>query len=232
MHLPYRVEEDPRRTSRVAIHVDPDGTISVDAPAGFSDEAIKSAVQKRARWIAGHVVNAGDRFRQVRPKEYVSGEQVLYLGRRYVLKVIITPNPIKYPKLRGSRLEVQSKTGEAKEVRARMKAWYRERAREYYAQRLSSLVKDLPWVQSAPPFKIMAMSRQWGSCSPNGEIILNPDLIKAPQRCVNYVLIHEMAHLKYLDHGKEFWALLDRYAVGWPALKKELDANVELYTSN
>lgn len=230
MQLPYKVKEDPRRTSRVAIHVEPDGSILVDAPVGLSDEAVKSAVQKRARWITNHVAEADARFRQVRSREYVSGEQVLYLGRRYVLKVIVTPTPVKYPKLKGNKLEVQSKTGEAGDVRGRVKAWFRVRARDYYARRLAILTRDLPWVDSAPKFQILAMKRQWGSCSSSGELNLNPNLIKAPRLCIDYVLIHEMAHLKHLDHGKDFWALLDRHAAGWQASKKQLDAMVEIYT--
>lgn len=77
--LPYLVQEDPARSTRIAIHVEPDGTVKVDAPSGFSDEAVRKAVQKRARWITNHVSHASERFARVHPREYVSGEQVLYL---------------------------------------------------------------------------------------------------------------------------------------------------------
>jgi predicted metal-dependent hydrolase len=227
--LPYEVQDDPRRSTKLAIHVDSDGRVSVDAPVGFSDQAIKSAVQKRARWITNHVRDAQDRFREVRPREYISGEQVFYLGRRYVLKVVLAEKPVKYPKLKGNRLEVQSKTGEPDDIRGRMRAWYRIHARDYFARRLQTLAQELPWVSAPPAFRLLAMSQQWGSCNAAGELNLNPNLIKAPRPCIDYVLIHELAHLKHHDHGKDFWAILDRYVAEWPKLKQQLDDSVEIY---
>src|SRR6056297_1962736 len=115
--IAYRVERDERRTTRVAIHVDPDGTVVVDAPPGFDEATIQRAVQKRARWVANHVAEARDRYAHVQPKEYVSGEQVLYLGKRYVLKVVPVehkPGPVK---LKGNRLVVETRTDDPDDVK-------------------------------------------------------------------------------------------------------------------
>jgi predicted metal-dependent hydrolase len=226
--LPYQVQEDPNRSTRIAIHVDPDGTVMVDAPPGYSDQAVQKAVQKRARWVVNHVAEAAHRFDQVRPREYVSGEQVIYLGRRYVLKVILTPKPSKTAKLRGNRLEVESRTGEPDDIRGRVRAWYRTKARDYFAHRLDQVSARLSWVESTPPFRLLEMSRQWGSCSPTGQIILNPHLVKAPRQAVDYVVIHELAHLIHHNHGPEFFRVLDREVPDWPQHKRVLDDMVEL----
>ena len=229
--LPYQVQEDPARTTRIAIHVEPDGSVMVDAPPGFSEDAVRSAVQKRARWITDHVADAAHRFAQVRTREYVSGEQVLYLGRRYILKVIIAAKPSKIAKLRGNRLEVESRMGDPADIRGRVRAWYRARARDYLAIQLDRISERLPWVGSPPPFRLLEMSRQWGSCSPSGQIILNPHLIKTPRACVDYVLVHELAHLAHHNHGPEFFAVLDREIPDWKRHKEVLDAMVELVTN-
>ena len=226
--LPYEVNEDPGRSTRVAIHVDPDGAISVDAPSGYSDEAIKSAVQKRARWITSHVAEAVHRFAHVRPREYVSGEQVLYLGRRYILKVIITDTPLKSAKLRGNRLEVQSRAGDFDEIKGRVRGWFRARAREYFAHRLGHLSSKLPWVATPPQFRLLDMSRQWGSCSPSGSIILNPHLVKAPSACVDYVIVHKLIHLKHHNHSSEFFRMLNSAIPEWQSHKHTLDGMVEM----
>ena len=84
--LAYLVQEDPSRSSKIAIHVEPDGSVVVDAPPGCTEEVVQTAVQKRARWITANVSDAVQRFAHVRPREYVSGEQVLNLGRRYILR--------------------------------------------------------------------------------------------------------------------------------------------------
>ena len=224
----YDVTIDPNRSGRVAIHVNPDGTVCVDAPEGFGDTAIKSAVQKRARWVVTHVTEARQRYAHVRPREYVSGEQILYLGRRYMLKVIPSEGAAEKVRLKGNRLEVVTKSADPDDIRARTRAWYRVKGRDYIARRLDVLVNDLPWVQAPPPFRFLEMSRQWGSCSPKGEIILNPHLIKAPRPCIDYVLIHEMAHIKHHDHSPEFWSLIDAHAGDWRAAKHHLDGLAEV----
>lgn len=226
--LPYQVQEDSARTTRVAIHVEPDGRVVVDAPPGFSDDAVQKAVQKRARWITNHVAQATERFSQVRPREYVSGEQVLYLGRRYILKVIICPRPAKTAKLRGNRLEVESRSVDNDIVRGRIRGWYRAKARDYFAHRLDRLSYRLSWVTTAPAFRMLEMKNQWGSCSPSGELILNPHLVKAPRQCVDYVLVHEMAHLVHHNHSTEFFKLLDREIPDWRRQKEILDDLVEV----
>lgn len=229
--VPYQVTYDETRRSRIAIHVNPDGTVAVDAPPGFSDESIKAAVQKRARWVIGHVSDARDRFAHVRPKEYVSGEQVFYLGRRYVLKVIPVDGKSAPTKLRGNRLEVQTARGSQDDIKHRLRAWYRVKGRDYISRRIDALAATLPWVSAPPPFRLLEMSRQWGSCAPSGEIIINPHLVKASRNCIDYVLIHEMAHLKHHDHGREFWKLVDIHAGDWRKAKRQLDGLAELYLS-
>lgn len=228
VRLPYTVKEITARTNRIAIHVDPDGTVVVDAPPGFTDQAIQQAVQKRARWITGHVTDATHRLAQVRPREYVSGEQVFYLGRRYMLKVVITPQPMKMPKLRGNRLSVESCTGNPDEIRGRVRAWYRTKARDYFAHRLRHLSENLPWVRETPPFRLLEMTTQWGSCSPTGQIILNPHLIKTPRVCVDYVIVHELTHLMHHNHGPEFYKFLDQEVPRWTHHKRVLDGMAEI----
>ena len=226
--IPYQVAYDDTRSSRVAIHVNPDGSVSVDAPVGFGEDSIKNAVQKRAKWVVSHVTQAHQRYAHVRPKEYVSGEQVLYLGRRYMLKVIpvdVSPAPARLVR---NRLEVQTSSGNAADIQGRVRAWYRVRGREYFARRIDALTTTLPWMTTPPPFRLLEMTRQWGSCSPTGEVILNPHLIKAPRQCIDYVLVHELAHLKHHDHGRDFWKLIDAHAGDWRKAKHHLDGLVEV----
>ena len=226
--IPYQVSYDDTRKSRVAIHVNPDGSVAVDAPRGFSEESIKLAVEKRARWVVGHVSEARARYAHVRPREYVSGEQVLYLGRRYMLKVIPVDHKPRPARLRGNRLEVETANGMEDDGKGRLRGWDRVKGRNYLGRRIDALAKTLPWVDAPPPFRLLEMSRQWGSCSPSGEIIINQHLVKAPRQCVDYVLIHELAHLKHHDHGPAFWNLIDTYADGWRKAKHHLDGLVEV----
>lgn len=229
--IPYRLKFDERRTGRLAIHVEPDGSVVVDAPPSFDDVTIQRAVQKRARWIAGHVEEAKSRYAHVLPREYVSGEQVLYLGKRYVLKVVKASNRPGPVRLKGNRLIVETNSGDREDVKGQLRGWYRVKARDYFARKINEISARLPWVNKAPPLRLMVMEKQWGSCSPSGQILLNPHLVKAPRECIEYVIIHELTHLRHHDHGPAFWSLVVAYAPEWKVSKQRLDGMVEVMTA-
>ncbi len=216
-----------RKPSKVAIHVEPDGRLLVDAPEGVGHEAVIAAVEKRARWILDHVEAARARTAHVRPREYVSGEAVHYLGRRYRLRVIVDEVATPSCKLRGACLEVVAREAASETVKQAMDHWYRQRAREVLRERMDSVAMGLRWVKAPPPMRLQAMRVQWGSCSPTGRITLHPGLVRAPRECIDYVVLHELCHLASHDHSLRFYRLLDRHMPGWRAIKQRLDGMVE-----
>lgn len=225
--IPYRVNLATDRHAKVAIHVEPNGDVVVDAPQTASLKDIQKAVHKRARWVFSQVAKAHDRFRHVRPKEYVSGEEILYLGRRYMLKVV--PDSSKQSvKLKGNQLVVNARSLDSATIKGKVLAWYRVRGRDYFDRRLAAWEQRLPWVEARPPFRLQAMEKRWGSCTPQGEIILNPHLIKAPRDCIDYVLLHELAHLRHHSHSPEFWRLIENSDPDWRRKKLDLDGKAEV----
>lgn len=221
-----RVQRD-RKPSKVAIHVEPDGRVLVDAPEGVGHEAVIVAVKKRSRWILGHVEAARARMAHVRPREYVSGEAVHYLGRRYRLRVIVDEVATPSCKLRGACLEVVAREAASATVQQALDHWYRQRAREVLRERIDSVAMGLRWVKASPPMRLQAMRVQWGSCSPTGRITLHPGLVRAPRECIDYVVLHELCHLASHDHSPRFYRLLDRHLPGWKAVKQRLDGMAE-----
>jgi predicted metal-dependent hydrolase len=226
--ISYVVRVNPNRSERIAINVHPDGSVEVEAPEDASEEAIRKAVLKRARWVLRHVVDASKRFEHVLPRQYVSGEQALYLGRRYALKVMKVPKAERSIKLKGSLLVVSTDNTDRTSLRARVRAWYRVRAREYFAVRIAAVSQSLPWVQEPPPFRLLDMKRQWGSCATGGTVTLNPFLVKAPREAIDYVITHELCHLREHNHSPEFFRLLTRAMPGWEAIKSRLDHSAEI----
>lgn len=226
--IDYAIRVNPQRRQRIAIHVHPDGAVEVEAPEDASDEAIRKAVLKRARWVLRHVADAKKRFEHVLPREYVSGEQVLYLGRRYVLKVVSSGKAERSVKLKGGALVVTTDKTHKSAVRAKVRAWQRLKARDYFAARIRFVSKGLPWVQDPPPFKLVDMKRQWGNCAAGGMLTLNPYLVRAPRDAVDYVITHELCHLREHNHSPEFFRLLTRAMPDWEGIKARLDHNAEV----
>lgn len=212
-----------RHAKRVAIHVEPDGRVVVDAPEDASDALVLAAVKKRARWISRHLDDIRARRAHALPREYVSGEALSYLGRRYRLKVTVQRDVAAHARLHGGYIEIVSPRQDPAVLRAALEAWFRARAREVLAQRLVAVAAPLRWVKRPLPMRLQVMKVQWGSCSPAGRITLNPWLVKAPRECIDYVLLHELCHLQHHDHSAKFYTALDRHMPQWRAVKKRLD---------
>jgi predicted metal-dependent hydrolase len=218
----FRVRVQPdRQVLRVAIHVEPDGRVLVDAPSGATSASVLAAVRKRSGWISRQ------RCGGLQAREYVSGESLLYLGRRYRLKVVVAPSTPVHAALRGAHLVVTAHQRLPDLIRDGLDAWYRERAKEVLVHRLQAIASTLRWVRSVPEMRLRNMTVQWGSCSPAGRITLNPMLVKAPRECIDYVMLHELIHLRHHNHGSQFYRTLDRHMPGWQALKRRLDDMAE-----
>lgn len=230
VEITFTLRYQPSRVvPRVAIHVEPDGSVQVDAPSAASMAEVLAAVKKRSRWICQHVNAAKARLAHVLPRDYVSGESLHYLGRRYRLKVIIDPMASVEARMRGAFITVVVPKHDTTAIRSALDSWYRKRARDVFAQRLQVIAEPLQWVHELPFVRLQFMKRQWGSCSPSGRITLNPWLVTAPREAVDYVLLHEMCHLKHHNHSPTFYSTLDRHMPNWRKIKERLDERAEEY---
>lgn len=235
MILPYgdrRIRFEVRRSPlrarpTVAIHVEPDGRVLVDAPQRAADVDIRAALSQRLAWVHRRLVEVEARRRWLTPREYVSGETVLYLGRRYQLKVVEDEVRIG-ARLRGRYLEIVVDDTSPSIVQGELEKWIRRRSGEVLPDRMAKVSAQLRWVKQQPSISIRRMSRQWGSCSPKGHIALNVDLIRVPMECIDYVLLHELTHLKVHNHSPAFYQSLDGHMPDWRRIKHRLDGFAEL----
>ena len=226
----FTLRRQPSRiVPRIAIHVEPDGRVQVDAPSVVPLAEVLAAVKQRSRWICQHVNAAKARLEYVLPSDYVSGESLHYLGRRYRLKVIVDPAASVETRMRGAFIIVTTPKHHTATIRSALDAWYRQRAREVFGQRLPVIAGPLHWVHELPPLRLQFMKRQWGSCSPLGRITLNPWLVRAPREAIDYVLLHEACHLKHHNHSRAFYLTLDRHMPDWRNVKERLDERAEEY---
>lgn len=210
-------------TGRVLIKVHPDCRVIASAPEDADNEAVLSAVKKRGRWIYEQLRDFRKQLEFTTARQYISGESHYYLGKQYLLKVIEAPEQLQSVKLLRGKLEVSVRTKSAHKVKALLADWYKARARELFAKRLDAMLEQALWVDERPPLRILTMQTQWGSCSPNGRITLNPHLVKAPRECIDYVILHELCHLAEHNHSERFWRLLSQVMPTWEKTKLLLD---------
>ncbi|NMZ52007.1 M48 family metallopeptidase [Pseudomonas poae] len=212
-----------RRVERLLIKVDPDCRVSVQAPTSASDDAVLRALKLRGRWIYEQLRQFRAQLAHITPRQYISGESHYYLGKQYVLKVIETSQAPQQVRLLRGKLEVCVKCKTSENVRKLLMEWYRARARDVFSRHLETALEQTLWVSKIPPLRIQAMKTQWGSCSPNGRITLNPDLIKTSRDCIDYVILHELCHIAEHNHSERFYRLLNQVMPQWEKVKARLD---------
>lgn len=210
-------------SKKVRIKVTPCGSVSVSAPLAADADAVLAAVKKRARWIYRQQQYFHEQRLSLAPRRYVSGESHYYLGKRYLLKVVETADAPQGVKLLRGRLVVSVRQKDGGKVHKLLHEWYKTRAREIFASRLTALLEQTLWVNQPPPLRLQTMQTQWGSCSPQGRLTLNPHLVKAPHVCIDYVILHELCHLAEHNHSPRFYRLMEKVLPEWQAIKHRLD---------
>ena len=208
----------------ITLKVKPSVEVIRTAPKSASEEHLKYVVKKRAKWIE----KKKEFFASfnVIEKEYVSGEDFKYLGRSYRLKVIESKK--ENVKLQRGYLELCVKNrNDLKRKQSLVYEWYYEKALFHFFNILQEWNKIVK--KDIKDIKIRQMKTRWGSCNPHKSYInLNIELIKKPRICIDYVVFHELVHLIWPNHSKEFYNYLSLYMSDWKERKILLEKNSPL----
>lgn len=209
--IDFSVIRSIRRKKTIALSIEPTGDVLVRAPIGTSYSRLTQIVQSKAEWIIKNL-RFMDNAHYLAKKEFVSGESFSYLGRHIRLKVLHDLD-VKKPVVRmyRGRLEVilnsVNKNGiYSGEIKEAMAKWYKIQAGKRIPERVIIYSKKMGLPE--PKVFIRNQQKRWGSCNSTGELRFNWRIIMAPTSIVDYVVVHELCHLKYRNHAKQFWKYL------------------------
>ena len=226
--IAYEVRPARKRRAALRLYVYPDGRVHVTAPSRADPKTIHAHVQKNAAWISRQLKKFMLESAQRLTASYSPGEVHLYLGRGYPLKFEPAGDLFNSVRLRSDALVIHLSnitiSRDPGEVRDLLSDWYRSQADEIFVKRLKYFAETLPWVSEMPKWRHSPMKSQWGSCSAKGVIALNTQLVKCPIPCIDSVIVHEFCHFKHRNHGKRFYALLEKHVPDWRELKRDLNA--------
>jgi len=216
--IDYQLQFSERKT--LGITVTPEMTVIVTAPIGAETTKIESRIIKRAPWIIRNLSYFLSFHPKTPQRKYVAGETHLYLGRQYILNVIIgTEETVK---MKGKHIIVTAI--KLTDVKTLLDNWYYLQAK----QKLQSIA--LPLIEKFKKYdvhptaiELRSMPKRWGSCTTKGKIILNPELIKAPKGSIEYVITHELCHLIHHDHTQKFFDLQTKEMKDWEKWKTKLE---------
>ena len=219
MPLTYSTKYSDKRKT-LGLIVERDKSVVVLAPTGTSQETVDVFVNKKKFWLF-EKINYSPKFGEPKPEApFISGKAIPYLGKNYKLDVII--EPLEGIVFDGKFLLSQQNLQLGKAI---LEQWYKQKAKEkitpmveQYAKRLGVEYNDI---------LISDLKYRWGSCTLKGNLNFNWRLIKAPQFVINYIVIHELAHLIELNHSDRFWNIVMVQMPNYVEAKEWLKENGE-----
>lgn len=216
--IDYVIEFAQRKT--LSICVNPDSSVCLRAPIDATLEQIQLKVHKRASWILKQKRFFESFGTSTTKRQYISGESHLYLGRQYMLRVKESNvNEVHY---QNNIIEIECR--HKKDAGILLQTWYRQRANVKFQEYAQPIIEQFSIYGVKPQsLSIKKMDKRWGYCTIDGHITLNPRLICAPRCCIEYVITHELCHLIYRSHNKEFYALLTKEMPHWEKWKNKLE---------
>ncbi|MDT0216769.1 MULTISPECIES: M48 family metallopeptidase [Alcaligenes] len=193
----------------VAIFIERDGSVSVRAPSSIADEQLVKVVEKKLPWIYRNMALWRELNRNVPKREFVSGESFYVAGKPCILDVRSDTN--KPLELVGDRLVLKrSQLAKAEEL---LRALYRKLGYE----RLPGIIDRYASRMGVRPGKLRVweLQNRWASCSELGNLNFHWKVMSLPGDVLEYLVVHELAHIKHRNHTKEFWGEVDKALPGW-----------------
>ncbi|MGL4865884.1 MAG: M48 family metallopeptidase [Cetobacterium sp.] len=219
--MKYNVIITKKNIKNIILKVKSDGTVTLSVPKRTTNDFIKSFLKSKNEWILKNLEKIKKNPVKAVDKSYKNGDNIEYLGKNYILKIFTSiSNKIEIDK--DSLIIFTNKEITEKNIETLLYNWYKEKASEIFKislNKYSNLIGE-----KFLDFKIRRMKRRWGSCRYLSKVItLNLELIRKPQECIDYVCLHEVAHLRYPHHQKEFWDFIKVYMPDWKIRKERLD---------
>jgi predicted metal-dependent hydrolase len=206
----------------------PTGRVRIATPLNIDDEAVRLFAISKLSWIRKHRKSFASQARETK-REYVSGESHYFEGNRYLLNVVYHNAPPRVEIRNKKYVDLYVRTESTAEQRERvMKKWYRQRLKE----RIPALIEKWQAIigVSVNDWEVKQMKTRWGTCRVEAKRIrLNLELAKKPTTCLEYIIVHELAHLLERHHNDRFIALMDKFMPQWRFHQNELNQSILSY---
>lgn len=213
--ITYTLKRTARRRS-IGLRID-DAGLTVNVPLRASEKWLHSVLLEKADWVVEKL--AGWQARRRPPQQWLDGETILFRGERFALRIV--PSLFEAPpQLHGGQLCVHSTDGSEAAIAKIVTKWYRREALQLFTECVEHFA---PLMNVAPrEVRLSAARTQWGSCTTRGTVRLNWQLIKMPLHLVDYVVVHELAHLVEMNHSAAFWKVVETACPNHGQLRREL----------
>jgi len=216
----YFLIKQVRKT--VSLNVYPNFKIVLKCPNDYTSEKIDKFLKKKWPWLERQIKYFKKYQKISTIKEYVSGESFLYLGRQY--KLIVKRGKEDKVSLNHGQLLLLTtrKVADKKYNKKLLQEWYQTRINKIFYEQYQVVLKKFRY-NFEPQLITREMNKRWGSFLNHKKIILNPKLIQAPKECIDYVITHELCHMKHKKHDTKFYQALRTRIPNWKEVKEKLE---------
>ncbi len=202
--IPYTLRRGDRKTG--SIYIERDGSITVIVPEALTDADIDVLIERKRKWIYTHLAEWEDLNAARVEREYVNGEGFLYLGGSYRLR--LTSDQKAPLMLKNGYFLLRSDHKDARRADAAFRAFYREKGNVRIPGRVALYSARMA---AAPgPIRIIDLKNRWASCSETGHLNFHWKCMMAPPKILDYIVVHELAHLRRPNHTEAFWNEVDK----------------------
>jgi predicted metal-dependent hydrolase len=219
---PLQIQTSAKRKS-IGICVYPTADVKVYVPTGTTQARIEEVIKSKEKWIIEKIEGfKANKIAEIKKKEYVSGESFYYLGKQYKLRIVDG----KTTKIELARDTILLHKASRSNIKNIIGNWFLDQAKEVFEERLkfNFEVFAKQYKYDFPTLKLRKMKSRWGSMSNKGNMTLNSHLIHTPVECIDYVIMHELCHLKYKNHGTRFYQLQFKLTPRYKELKNKLES--------
>jgi len=216
----YFLIKQSRKT--VSLAVQPNLKIIFKCPIDYSQEKIDRFLKRKWIWLKKQIAYFKKYEKKIKTKKYISGESFLYLGRQY--KLVVEKEKEDKVSLKYGRLLLWTtkSISNKKHNKKILQKWYSKRMEKVFKEEYEKVFQDFNY-DFKPQLATREMSKRWGSFLNNKKIILNPKLIQASKECIDYVITHELCHMKHRNHDTKFYKALKNKIFDWEEIKEKLE---------
>lgn len=197
--------------------------VILQLPAHVSVATGVRFLQLKQQWIRRHLRQQQQQLQLVQPKRFVSGESFRWLGQDYPLQLTLGPRTLLHWSEQGFQLTLSRRIDESRRaarIEAVLKQWYQQQGLHYLQQRVTHFAQQMQ--VSVHGVFVRSYKAKWGACNSRGEVFFNWQLMMAPAWVIDYVVVHELAHRRYMDHSPAFWQWVAVYYPDWQTARRWL----------
>jgi predicted metal-dependent hydrolase len=219
---------EKRQRKSIKIEIKPPGIINVIIPCYARESDALFLVKNKSKWIIDKLKEVREAQKLKFERKLINGEKILYLGREYEIEIKKQDKKIISVNFQSNKFHILTFNNDEEMLKKAINEWYKKQAQIKIVEIVDHYKKYLDVEPNS--VKAKKQKKRWGTCTSTGNIYINYRIIMAPEKIIDYLVVHELCHMVHMNHSKDFWGLVEKIIPDYKDRKEWLKKNgIELY---